>query len=253
MNTYLSQLQINFKRLILRNITMLISNVALPILFYLIYTRVFVDSSLSGEYLDQWYVEYMISMMVFSATISSIFTISNIIFEDRKDQFQLFVHLSNKSLFFYFSSLLPILLVFQLSSFIGLGLVAFFVNQVSFSIFKWLALMVLSVLVSIPFIVIGNLTASIESQATLNIVNNIIVFPIAIIGGLWWPLEIMPDLVQTIAKFLPTYYAKTILEEVVFQGQLASKDILYISLMTGILIIILYASTRLSNRKELSV
>lgn len=49
------------------------------------------------------------------------------------------------------------------------------------------------------------------SDNVVNLLSNLIVFPMAILSGLWWPLSIMPPWVQKVGHWLPTYQTAVIL------------------------------------------
>jgi len=46
-----------------------------------------------------------------------------------------------------------------------------------------------------------------------------IIMPMCALGGLWWPLEIMPQWMQNFAQVLPTYHAQKAYLDVIVRGQ----------------------------------
>jgi ABC-2 type transport system permease protein len=52
-------------------------------------------------------------------------------------------------------------------------------------------------------ILLGNVVKDVEAATGI---GNSIAFPMMFLSGTFWPIEIMPDYLQTVAKFLPLYY-----------------------------------------------
>lgn len=71
---------------------------------------------------------------------------------------------------------------------------------------EWVALMVVLVVGSQPFALVGLAVGSLASPNATTAILNAIIMPTAIASGLWFPLEIMPDWVSSVAQFLPTYH-----------------------------------------------
>lgn len=71
---------------------------------------------------------------------------------------------------------------------------------------QWLALMAALVIGSQSFALVGLAIGALASPNATTAILNAVIMPAAIASGLWFPLEIMPDWVATIAPFLPTYH-----------------------------------------------
>jgi ABC-2 type transport system permease protein len=70
----------------------------------------------------------------------------------------------------------------------------------------WLTLMAVHVLATIPFALLGlAIGFSMKGSAALAVCN-IVFLLLAVCGGLWMPLEFFPQIMQSIAKALPTYH-----------------------------------------------
>ena len=59
---------------------------------------------------------------------------------------------------------------------------------------------------AVCFMPFGSLFAHIKSSQTLSLVANIFYMGMAVLGGLWMPVQTFPDFMQKIAKFTPTYH-----------------------------------------------
>lgn len=81
----------------------------------------------------------------------------------------------------------------------GLGVLEITVGQ-------WVWLAVALVVGSLPFALIGLAVGSLAKPNGATAILNAINIPMAIASGLWFPLEILPDWVATIAPALPAYH-----------------------------------------------
>ncbi len=81
----------------------------------------------------------------------------------------------------------------------GLGVLEITVGQ-------WVSLAVALVVGSLPFAMIGLAVGSLAKPNATTAVLNAINIPMAIASGLWFPLELLPDWVASIAPALPAYH-----------------------------------------------
>lgn len=204
MHNYLFQTKLNFRRIILRNKSFFIFDMLLPIVFYLLYTRV-LTTGLSTQALTAWNTNYLISMVIYSCMLGGIVTTSNTLLDDQTSHFRLFISLKPISKFQYYSSMTIVFLTLNLISSILICLVGIFVNHVVISLPLLILLIIINLAGTIPLITLGALTSLAQKPNTVNLLNNIVVFPLAIISGLWWPINLMPNWLQKIGKLMPTY------------------------------------------------
>ncbi|MBY5163691.1 ABC transporter permease [Nitriliruptoria bacterium AS10] len=71
---------------------------------------------------------------------------------------------------------------------------------------QWLLLVVALIVGCQVFALLGLAVGAIASPNATTAILNAILLPLAIAGGLWFPLESLPDFVATIAPWLPTYH-----------------------------------------------
>ena len=57
----------------------------------------------------------------------------------------------------------------------------------------------------------------------------------AILGGLWMPLEMFPDWMQTLGRFIPTYWISRLGEWTMYGGDLPATGLLVIGVWTLVL------------------
>jgi len=83
---------------------------------------------------------------------------------------------------------------------------AFALGKVRMPAVEWLGLMLSLLLGSIPFALFGMCFGLLLSAESAPNVINLVFLPAAALGGLWFPLFMLPTLMQQFAKLLPTYH-----------------------------------------------
>ncbi len=74
----------------------------------------------------------------------------------------------------------------------------------------WAASLGLIVTALLPMIVFGLVIALWFKPQTATAVTTLAMLALAMLGGLWVPLQLMPEVMQTIGKLLPSYWASQI-------------------------------------------
>ncbi len=250
MKNFAYQTNLNFKRIILRNKRFFFFDLILPIIFYLLYTKM-LTKGIPSAALDVWNKEYMVSMIIFSCLLGSIITVSNTLLEDHTSHFDLFVAISPLSKVKYYASLIIVFLTLNLISIISIIMIGIFVNHVELSFIKLLSTIIISVIGSIVLILIGIIISTFKNPSTVNMLNSLAVFPVAMLSGLWWPMSMMPNWLQVFGKLLPTYAISNVINNVIFNKALQLSNIVnLISWFVGLLLVIIVL-TKLVPRQEL--
>lgn len=74
------------------------------------------------------------------------------------------------------------------------------------SVVEWLLLVAALLVGSLPFALIGLAVGAHASGNATTAILNALIIPMAIAGGLWFPLEQLPDWMTQLAQWLPTYH-----------------------------------------------
>jgi ABC-2 type transport system permease protein len=97
-------------------------------------------------------------------------------------------------------------LLFACLALMPIYLIAGFFGGVELPREIWFGLFGIHLISAIPFVLIGlSLGLSLNSGAAVAI-SNIVFLGLAILGGLWFPVYAFPDMMQSIAKFTPSYH-----------------------------------------------
>lgn len=97
--------------------------------------------------------------------------------------------------------------------------VAFALGDLELAVGNWFVLLGALLVGALPFVFIGLTVGSLLGTNAAVAVLNAIVLPSAVVGGLWFPLEMLPDAVQSVAPFVPTYHLSQLAIGVVEGGE----------------------------------
>ena len=217
MHNLTTQIVFNFRRLVQRNWKAAFTTLFFPLIFYFIYTRIF-TFPMSIEQERIWHIDYLVSMATFGVMMTAIATLAVVLAQDHKQKMDLFVDLSQSSRMQYYIAVTVAYLPLYVILFVALSGLAIFLNQVALSLGQWLILAVSMVVGGVLFSLIGILLSFVGNPAIVNVLCNLVSFPLAIMGGLWFPLYIMPQLIQDIAQFLPTHQLAQLTRALIHKG-----------------------------------
>lgn len=248
MTNYLFQTKINFERIVLRNKAFFLFDMLLPITFYLLYTKI-LTTGIPASAMAVWNEDYLVSMMIYSCMLGGIITTSNTLLDDQTSHFKLFISLKPISKFQYYSSMALVFIFLNLISSILICSVGIFINHIDLSLHLLIILICINLLGTIPLILIGALISLAKGSNTVNLLNNLVVFPLAIISGLWWPIRIMPDWLQRIGKIMPTYQLSNLEQTFLHTGSINWHAIINISAWLVIIALLFLVLSRIQKRK----
>lgn len=246
MNALIIQTKTDLNRSLFRSKPFIFFSLGMPVGFYLLFTKVF-NMGVPEEYLAVFYKDSMIQMATYSVMISSLFSFSMTLIEDRKQGVKQFLRLSplpERS--YYLSKILTQFLINTLLL-VVIFIVGHFVNGVQMDFGAWVFSALWILYGCLPIVALATIVSLVKDPNTASVLNNMILMPLAIISGLWWPIDMFPEVVQKMATGLPTYYAAQGAKQLA-AGQLPdSKGILIIFIyFVGIMVLSIY----LNGRKE---
>ncbi|WP_080875943.1 ABC transporter permease [Oceanobacillus timonensis] len=176
----------------------------LPILFTVVFIAIFtagVDDTARQEVIQSIVPAYIV-MFVFFIMISMV----QVFIKDRdKGMTARLASTPLKSYFYLFGKWLPFMFIvfFQI---IVLFLFGGVVYDISFG--EPLILLIVSLFITFTATAIGLAMALTVNTENMGIaITQIIALGGAMLSGLWMPIEMLPDFMQTIAQFLPQYWA----------------------------------------------
>jgi len=188
---------------ILRNPYYVFWSLFMPIVFYVVFTRIF-NSALEDQ--QEWQAHYLMSMSAFSVMGSAIMTLGIRLVEERTQGWSMFMRITPLSDTAYFFAKMVGQTVIHTFSIVVIFTAGALINGVSLTAFEWLMCGLWLLFGSLPFLAIGTLVGTMKRVDTASGISNMFYMVLALLGGMWMPLEIMPDFVQTIGKWLPSYH-----------------------------------------------
>ncbi|MGG0084648.1 ABC transporter permease (plasmid) [Bacillus thuringiensis] len=200
MNSLIPQWKAEMKRTC-RDIKFMFLIIVLPIAFYLIYSQIFGPQiKISGT---NWSAYYMVSMASFGIVGNSITILGTKISAEREkgwNQLLQTTPLSNISyaLAKVFTQLMICLVIIILLFFVG-----HLYANVELPLLSWFKIGVWLWFASLPFAALGIVVGSTGNIAQL--LGTLLYLGLSLLGGLWMPIQAMPESMQSIAEWMPTY------------------------------------------------
>lgn len=201
MKTFQMQCKIEIIR-VLRNRYFVFWSLVMPIVFYYIFTNL-VNSAVPNK--TEWQAHYLMSMTVFSVMGSSMMTLGIRMVQERSQGWSTFIRITPLSDTVYFAAQMIGQSVIHLLSITIIFIAGALINHVSLTAMEWVMSGIWILLGSLPFLAIGTLIGMMKKVETAAGISNVIYMVLAVAGGLWMPLEVMPKLMQSIAQWLPSY------------------------------------------------
>lgn len=201
MNALLMQCKMEIIR-IMRNPYYVFWSLFMPILFYIIFTKIF---NTNVENQQQWQAHYLMSMTTFSVMGSAIMTLGIRLVEERTQGWSMFMRLTPLSDSAYFFAKMIAQTVIHILSIIVIFTAGAIINGITLSVMEWLMSGLWILLASAPFLALGVLVGAMKRVDTAAGVSNLMYMLLAITGGMWMPIEVMPKFIQNIATWLPSY------------------------------------------------
>jgi ABC-2 type transport system permease protein len=94
----------------------------------------------------------------------------------------------------------------------GLGLVyaASAARGVTMPVWQWAALVGATWAALLPFVLLGIGLGFLGTSESIQVVTTFLILTLALLGGMWFPVEILPGPVQSVAHALPSYWLNAI-------------------------------------------
>ncbi|WP_339268353.1 ABC transporter permease [Paenibacillus sp. FSL R5-0470] len=186
---------------IIRNPYYVFWSLLMPIMFYFIFTRV-VNT---GNDDPTWRAHYLMSMATFSVMGSAIMTLGIRLVQERTQGWTTFIRITPLPGSVYFFGKMFGQTMMHLFSVICIFAAGYLINGVSLSAGQWVLSGFWILIGSLPFLAIGTLVGAMKRVDTASGVSNVIYMALAVAGGMWMPIEILPRLMQKIGHWLPSY------------------------------------------------
>ena len=205
---FLAYLRLEVRRS-LRNRRYLVFTIVFPVLLYVLYTAVVPTGSDPNATLDglTWPVYFLVSMAAYGA-IGAAMSQAVPVATERRQGWARQLRVTPLPSLAYVATKVVSAVLLTIPALALVGLAGQVINHVDIGVSTWVATIVALALTSVPFAALGLLigyTLDVESAQGGMVLSY---FTLAILGGLFTPLPMLPDGIATIGRVLPSsHYA----------------------------------------------
>lgn len=229
----------------LKNRQFLFGSIAMPLIFYFLFIKVNGSNyQLEGT---TWKTYFLMSMASFSAIGACLFGLAGRISYERTQGWLRLVQTTPLSNSAYLSTKFMSQFVISAFSILVLFLVGALAEGVQLSLGQWVVTGLWLIIGSLPFISLGMLIGILISVEATYIVANILNLVMGILGGLWFPITIMPKAMQDISTWTPSYRFAHVAWKLVAGQAVALSDIF---VLAGYLIVFVALTLFVLRKQE---
>jgi ABC-2 type transport system permease protein len=229
----------------LRNRQFVFFSLVMPILFYFIFLKV------NGANLQMegttWKTYFLMSMAAFSVVGSSLFGLAGRISYERTQGWLRLVQTTPMSSSSYVVSKFVSQVIICALSVIILFVVGGLSQGVSLTVGQWAVSLIWLSLGVLPFMSLGLLIGVLGNVNASSSIANIVNLVLAMLGGLWFPVTIMPKWMQSLAHYTPTYRFAHVAWNVVAGKSATFTDV---TVLAGYLVLFVLLTIAVLNRQE---
>jgi ABC-2 type transport system permease protein len=227
-----------------RNIYFIFWSLMMPVAFYFLYTRIFTTGTTESE---QWNAHYLMSMTCFSIMGSSIMTLGIRLVQERAQGWVTYLQVTPLPNSIYFGGKMVGQTIMHLFSIIIIFTAGFLINHVSLSPAQWINSALWILAGSLPFLALGTCIGTMRRVDTASGLSNALYLSLALLGGMWMPLDIMPNWLGQIGNWLPSHSFGNGAWVIIAGGVPALHDIL---LLAAYLVAFMLLSTYIRNKQR---
>lgn len=191
----------------MRNPRYIMFTIGFPVGFYLIFTSIYGGATLgSGSAAVTFAAQYMVAMAVYGIMGASLNSNSSALANERATGWSRQLRVTPLAPAAYILSKALMAMLVGLPSLLLVGLLGGLVHHVHLSAGQWVEFFVATWLGTIPFAALGILLGySLDSQSAQS-GSMIVYLGLSLLGGIWFPYQIMPKAMQVLATWLPSYH-----------------------------------------------
>ncbi|MCW1929004.1 ABC transporter permease [Bhargavaea beijingensis] len=243
MKLFLLQTRSEIKR-IFRNPYFVFWSLFMPLVFYFVFTNVF-NTDMPDQGL--WDAHFLMSIAAFSVMGSSIMTLGIRLVEERTQGWSIYLSTTPLPPAAYFASKMAGQSAVHVFSILFIFFAGYLINGVRLSPAEWVLGGVWILLASLPFLALGVLIGAMRRVDTASGVSNLIYLGLAITGGMWMPMEVLPEMLQAVGKWLPAYSYGNGAWEIIRGHAPEWRDM---AILTAYLLLFMALAILIRNRQE---
>ncbi|MFD3446745.1 ABC transporter permease [Microbacteriaceae bacterium 4G12] len=201
MRAFLMQCKIEILRTF-RNKLFIFFSLLMPVMFYYIFTNVVSVPDNGGA----WKAHYLISMATFSIVGSALFGFGVRLSQEKGQGWTQMLQITPLPEGVYLSAKIVSQTVVNAFSILVIFIAGIVINHVELTIGQWIGAGLWLLIGVTPFLAIGTIIGAIKKADAATGLANMLNMCLAILGGLWMPIEIFPKVLRSIGEWTPTYH-----------------------------------------------
>ncbi|MGG2063370.1 ABC transporter permease [Bacillus sp. S14(2024)] len=185
-----------------RNRLFILFSLVMPIMFYYIFTNVVSGPQDGGA----WKAHYLISMATFSIVGSALFGFGGRLSQEKGQGWTQLLQITPLPEGVYLSAKIIAQTAVNAFSIAVIFTSGILMNHVDLTIGQWIGAGLWLLIGVTPFLAIGTIIGAIKKTDAAMGLANMLNMCLAILGGLWMPIEILPKTLRSIGEWTPTYH-----------------------------------------------
>lgn len=227
-----------------RNVYFVFWSLLMPVIFYVLYTRIFTTGTVDAK---EWNAHYLMSMTCFSVMGSSIMTLGIRLVQERVHGWVTYLRVTPLPDSIYFGGKMIGQTAMHLFSIVIIFAAGYLINGVSLSTSEWIGSALWILAGSLPFLALGTCIGTFRRVDTATGLSNALYLSLALLGGMWMPLDVMPSWLAQIGQWLPSYSFGNGAWIIVTGGVPELRDIL---LLAAYLVVFMLISTYIRSKQK---
>ena len=162
-----------------RNVYFVFWSLLMPVIFYVLYTRIFTTDAVDAK---EWNAHYLMSMTCFSVMGSSIMTLGIRLVQERVHGWVTYLRVTPLPDSIYFSGKMIGQTAMHLCSIVIIFIAGYLINGVTLSVSEWIGSALWILAGSLPFLALGTCIGTFRRVDTATGLSNAIYLSLALLG-----------------------------------------------------------------------
>lgn len=226
-----------------RNKLFIFFSLLMPVMFYYIFTNV-IQVPQNG---DAWKAHYLISMATFSIVGTALFSFGVRISQEKGQGWTHLLKITPLPEGAYITAKIIAQTVVNAFSILVIFIAGILINHVELTVGQWIGAGLWLLLGVTPFLALGTVIGSIKKADAAAGLANILNMSLAVIGGLWMPIEVFPKILRSIGEWIPTYHFGSGAWDIVAGKSIGWENI---AVLGGYFLIFVVVSIYIRKRQE---
>ncbi|CAM4070116.1 ABC transporter permease [Bacillus manliponensis] len=242
MRAFLMQSKIEVLRTF-RNKFFILFSLLMPVIFYYIFTNVVSVPDNDAA----WKAHYLISMTTFSIVATALFSFGVGLSQERGQGWTKLIKITPLSEGAYLGAKIVAQTIVNFFSIVIIFVAGILINDIELTLSQWLGAGLWLLIGVTPFLALGTIISSIRKVDAATGLANILNMCLALVGGLWMPIQVLPSTLRSIGEWTPTYHFGSGAWDIVAGKSISWENI---AVLAGYFVIFVVISVYIRKRQE---